>query len=386
MKAIVLGIASAIAIAVGGVWYCPVPWSPALLATAALLALAAWSASGAGVKILLANLAAVLVALAAFEGYLGYQSALGDGTEMEGTITEGFTHPDDALGYAPDAGRHVTARKRYGDSVLYDVVYTIGPDGLRVTPPTSGSPETSCIVFFGDSVTFGEGVRDDETYPALVAHKVAGAYPVRNFAFSGYGPHQMLAALQSGHVERTAACRPVQFFYLGILEHIARVAGLANWDRHGPRFRLDANGVLRRDGNFDGESSLDPRSRLVAWLDSPLTRSLAWQRFFGRSRNPTGADLDLYVAIVLESARLTRQRFPGSTFRMLLWDGRDDPRIHVIEKRVTGAGIPVHRLTAIIPDFEAQSARYLLSRHDGHPNPRMHQRIADYVADILSRN
>jgi len=40
---------------------------------------------------------------------------------------------------------------------------------------------------------FAEGVNDDEAYPNVVAAVLAGTYGVRNFAFSGYGPHQMLA-------------------------------------------------------------------------------------------------------------------------------------------------------------------------------------------------
>ena len=81
---------------------------------------------------------------------------------MEGTIVEGYTHPDDMLGYAPDPGKRVTARKLHGNTALYDVTYTIGTDGLRVTPSAPGTPVARCVIFFGDSVTFGEGVNDDE--------------------------------------------------------------------------------------------------------------------------------------------------------------------------------------------------------------------------------
>ena len=121
-----------------------------------------------------------------------------------------------------------------------------------------------------------------------------------------------------------------------------------------------------------------------AWLGAPLARSLTWQRFFGHSRDPSDADLDLYVAIVLESARLVRQCFPESVFEMFLWDGRDDARIGVIERRLTAGGIHVHRLTTVIPDFAANSERYLLGPHDGHPNALMHERIAEYISGNLA--
>src|SRR5207247_10000624 len=131
-------------------------------------------------------------------------------------ITEDFTHADDTLRYAPDANRRVTARKLYRDQVLYDVTYTIGPDGLRVAPPAYDVAVGGCVVFFGDSVSFGEGVNDDQTFPYLVGLKTEGRYRIYNFAFSGYGPHQMLAALQAGRVARIVLCRSTRVIYLTI--------------------------------------------------------------------------------------------------------------------------------------------------------------------------
>ena len=87
---------------------------------------------------------------------------------------------------------------------------------------------------------------------------------------------------------------------------------------------------------------------------------------------------------MLESARLVRQCFPESVFEMFLWDGRDDARIGVIERRLTAGGIHVHRLTTVIPDFAANSERYLLGPHDGHPNALMHELIAEYILGTLA--
>src|SRR4051812_8914601 len=95
----------------------------------------------------LVYLGACLLALAAFEGYLAHQQSQGDGTRLEGSITVGFTHADDVVGYAPDPSARVTARKLYNDDVIYDVVYTIGRDGMRVAPPHQ-EPLAGCVVFF----------------------------------------------------------------------------------------------------------------------------------------------------------------------------------------------------------------------------------------------
>ena len=234
-----------------GIRYCPIPWSPVLLAAAAWLLLAAWGARRDGAKLAITWLGAAFVAVGIFEGYLGHQERAGDGTTMEGTITAGFNQPDDVLGYVPDKASRVTARKLYDNKVLYDVAYSIGADGLRVRPGPKDLAPASSVVFLGDSITFGEGVNDDETFPYLVGRAGADRFVAYNFAFSGYGPHQMLTILQSGLIDSRNVPRPAQFIYLAIVEHVARVAGLVGWDRHGPRFRLDAAGIPVRDGNFD---------------------------------------------------------------------------------------------------------------------------------------
>ncbi len=242
------GIVLAAGACVLAVEYCPVPWSAVFVTAALPFLLLGLQAQRAAATALMINSAAVCCAFGLVEGYLGFQQLRGDGTRMEGSITEGFTRTDDVLGYGPERSVRVTARKLYGNIPLYDVVYTIGDDGLRIAYPANATPISGCIVFFGDSITFGEGVNDDQTFAYLVGQKTAGRYEIYNFGFSGYGPHQMLAALQAGLAEWKVTCQPTHFIYLGWFDHIARVAGLTSWDKHGPRFALDQSGELQRDG------------------------------------------------------------------------------------------------------------------------------------------
>ena len=382
-----VGISVLVAVIVAtAILYCPVPWSAILTVAAVLLGYCAWSTTLTNLKLLSANLAAVVAAVAVFEGFLGFNDLRGDGTRMEGTISEGFVVPDDDLGYRPRVDSRVTARKLFEDRVIYDVTYSIGADGLRVTPRSQSRRPPTCTVFFGDSVTFGEGVNDAETYPFRVGVEPRGETSVYNFAFSGYGPHQALAALNAGRVERTVTCSTIQFVHLAIVEHVARVAGLAGWDRHGPRFRLNKNGTVERDGNFDDPTQLLGRWVLPRWFDQTTDRFRTWHRFFGRSRDANDADFALYLGVLDEVARVARSRFPGSSFDLLLWDRQGDTRFAAIERRLTGSGVVVHRLTTMIPDFAANADRYLLGPRDGHPNALMHQRIGEYVSrEIVNR-
>jgi hypothetical protein len=234
------------------------------------------------------------------------------------------------------------------------------------------------VVFFGDSVTFGEGVNDRESFPYQVGLKTDGQFEVFNLAFSGYGPHQMLASLQSHRFEEAVGCRPTSFIYLSIREHLARVAGLAPWDRHGPRYRLKTDGKLVRDGNFDS-----PRWSAPAWIGRAIQTSCIWQRFFGYGREAEAADLELFLAIVREAAKLTHQRYSDSKFHVILWDARNDRLLSAIESNLRAAGIAVYQLTSVIPDSRGNWSQYVLDAHDMHPNARSYELLADFVVDRI---
>jgi hypothetical protein len=356
-----------------------VGWAALLLGISASIAVIAWLLRRRAAAFILVNVAAVLLGVAIFETYLVITAQRGDGTRFEGSINDGFTETDDLLGYKPRNDAHVTARKFFADTLLYDVTYTIGPDGLRVSPKRDLQQEKGCVVFFGDSITFGEGLNDTETYPFRVGSKTNGAYAIYNFAFSGYGPHQMLANLEGGRVQEQLHCTPTQFVYLMIPEHLERVAGLATWDKHGPRFTIRLDGSVQRDGNFDRPYRLLGRWPIPQRLGAALDSFHTWQKLFGRDRQASADALPLAIAIVNEAAGFSRQRYPQSSFDVILWDGNDGERVRGLEAGLTAAGIPVHRITRAIPDFRNNWRAYVISEHDLHPNARQHELLANLV-------
>ncbi len=101
----------------------------------------------------------------------------------------GFDRHDPLLGWRlrPNAAvRSVKAR-------AYDVMVHSNPQGLRGAEPVSVAKPAGRmrIGIFGCSLTFGEGVQDDETYSAQLATLLPGT-EVLNFGVHGYGTDQML--------------------------------------------------------------------------------------------------------------------------------------------------------------------------------------------------
>ncbi|MBS0519113.1 MAG: SGNH/GDSL hydrolase family protein [Proteobacteria bacterium] len=319
------------------------------------------------------NVGAVVVAVAAFLLYRSLQPVPGADTTLEGTISQLPTYGlYDDVGFLPKPSQRITARRVAPGKVVYDVTYGIDANGFRVMPPNPPDPD-ACVVLFGDSNTFGIGVKDNETYAWQLAERGKGRVAVFNFGIGGSGPHQMLAGLQSGRYQKALTCTPTDVYYFFIVEHIGRATGrLAPWDPHGPRFRLGADGRPVRDGNFDTPPPLP-----VPDLDEGF---LGWRRLvYGIDGYGTREEAALTAALMVESAREIARIAPKARFHVLFWTMVDDQRLDQIAQTLTAAGITVDPVQRIVPDYRDHQIRYVVGREDGHPNPKTHIRIADYL-------
>ena len=292
-----------------------------------------------------------------------------------------YVRRDDVLGYAPSRDAVVRSVRHEGPHRVYDVTYTIGADGLRATP-AAGSGVDECILFFGGSFTFGEGVEDAESMPWLVGESTGARYRVYNFGFHGYGPHQMLSALEHGMVDRVVDCRPKYVFYQAIRAHLKRVANVrsAPHELHNPRYRLLRNGDVVYDGHFDDPGGL-PEALVVgrSKLPGPFMRSylfaeLHWFLF------DVADQIDLLVAIVDRSRRTVERRWPGSEFHVILWNESIQTKALRLERALVKRKLRVHRVSDMLPGYFADKHRYHISEIDSHPNARAHALIAGHVA------
>lgn len=326
------------------------------------------------------NLAVAIVTLGGGLVYLSDRP----GTREEQSNPDYKNISRDFLGYAPTANQQTRLKRYRDDDLIYTVTYSINENGLRIGPPYLESEENECILFFGGSFTFGEGVEDNETLPYRTGIETGGRYRIHNFGYHGYGPHQMLAALELGLVNRVVDCEPRYVIYQGAPFHVHRVAGLSSWDRHGPYFELQDGPLVAYRGPFDEV----PRSE--GWFTRLVSASGLQKRISGLHRAPDGRDYDLFMGI-LETARLNVETaYPEAEFHIIFWDG---PRKGVFPLRLFDwsrppllsglqqRGFRVHRITQILPDSVNNARKYQI--RDGHPNARAHAKIARYLAREL---
>ncbi len=332
-------------------------------------------------KFVFCNSAFLCLLLALLEAFSWIKPST-DGKRNEGTYAQaGYNRSDDMLGYAPVKGKTVTSIKYKGKEKLYGVTYTIGDNGQRISPSSDIIGCNQSVVFFGDSFTFGEGVEDNEAMPYVVS-KLSN-YKVYNFGFHGYGPHQMLSALEHGLVDRIVDCKPSVAIYQALAIHAARSAGLSPWDSHGPKYTLLPNGILKYDGRFD-----EANSTIAARLEGQIQKSFIIKKYYNiwRYKVDNDANVSLFLEIVDTSRKIFTNKYPGSSFHVIFWDNHDElvknEYCNVIINGLRKKGIDLDLISNILPDYSAKPSTYEIPQ-DGHPNALAHRRIAQYVMDKI---
>lgn len=260
------------------------------------------------------------------------------------------------------------ARKRYyQDELLYNVSYTIDSHGLRSSPPFQSGENVECILFFGGSFTFGQGVDDAEAMPYVVGMKSDDRYRIYNFGVPAYGPHQMLWTLENWIVEEAIlGCQPRYAIYQYIQDHVRRSAGLKS-PPFGPRYALKANGEPVLKG------TLHDRGVFYQLILSQPHKSLAYERVFGSQRLIRKSDTQLFLAVVDASRRTLSLKYPEIDFHVVLWGGKG-----VVWEELRSRGTQVHAVREILPDYQNRG-RWRISPHDSHPSALAHEFIANYL-------
>lgn len=330
-----------------------------------------------GKLVALCALAPTLV-LGVAETTLQVKGSAPSATRFEGTNDNLDLWSDhDLFGYAPTPNLQVAARRIVDGEIAYEFSYRYDEHRQRIAPPLEAQPAAGAVVCMGCSFTLGEGVANELTYPYRIGELSGRRYEVRNFGFHGYGPHQALAALQAGWVDEVCDSAPKLVLYLAIPDHKARSAGYKWWDPHGPWYHLE-NGELLRAGRFDDRP--EPPFWSKVWLKQTARKSILAQRYVHEPSGDGPLDTALYEAIVLRIRQEVLERFPGAAFHVLAWEG--SPRWWESMTRLGEAGVPVHRIDAMVPGL-APGARIPTIPNDPHPTPEVYEAIAEFVVATL---
>jgi len=297
----------------------------------------------------------------------------------EGTYNDNYMGEDSDLGYAILARNRVISSVKYStskDSIIYDVSYTIDGNGLRKTLPQDNR---NAVYFFGCSFTFGEGVNDEDTLPQAFSN-LTGHRSI-NFGVHGYGPHQMLRALETDRSRMVEQINPRLIVYTALpSSHITRAAGRAKWDRRGPRYE-PINGETQYVGRFDERRTLSERilskSRIYDAIYENFVRYV-----------DTEDDRQRFLAILLKAQELSSRKY-HAPFVVVLWDvnlgDRTNAKTNVnwITKNLTQSRIPFLQLSSYAPVLDTPD--YYIP-NDRHPYGKAYAVVASALHSFLLTN
>jgi len=292
---------------------------------------------------------AVVLAFVVSEVILRSKTHAGHGLAQPDTALPP-THGDPRLSWVFDAPRTTVL-----DADGVAIPYAIDADGDRVRSETDvPDPSRPTVLFAGESVTYGLGVRWEETYPALVGRELGVQAVIA--AVHGYGDDQIYLSMLD-HLARLE--RPLAVVTLALADLLER--DVSTW-----RDRL----VVAEDGSLvvaPKQPELLRESPLVALVE----RVKPWE---------DDASLRVARAIFVATDRAARARGVRALFVLTnfheacLPDASGRP---AIEARLFD-GLPVeHVRVDLDPGWVVRSA--------GHPDARAHARLADGVVEGLRR-
>jgi hypothetical protein len=332
--------------------------------------------------------AAIMCLMAVMEGYSWIAATwIFNDIDKDGST---FSWADDnLLGFVAPKGVARRDVKIFKGKKVFDVIYTMDANGLRISSDQSQrtSPNLPCILFFGDSYTFGWGLNDRDTLPYRVSTRAGAKYRVYNLSFETHGAHQMLAELEHGVVSKEVACAPQDVKYIiysATPDQVRRAAGLRTIDQfRGPRYVLKSDGSVAYEGQF-GESHT-----MAEKIRAQLEKSWFYRKLVGGDaiylRRVNEDDVKLYLAVVDNARTLSKTLYPTSEFYVLAW-GNDplhkDKNGSLSNQMIDGLikkGLSVRRINDILPGSDDNKPEYFMGEFSLHPTALANDRIAEYI-------
>lgn len=347
------------------------------------LVLAAGAVLAKPLRGVLTTVISLVVALALAEAAVGLLAKSGDSATTQYDASSDYVKhywSQSDIGATPRPGHHSTAKTTASGEVIYKTAYTIGEDGFRVTPAPSATPvsvekpavalpKPQRVNMLGCSVTFGEGVADDQTM-AFHAQQSMPGVTFKNFGIHGYGMHHAVAILESSRDTAGALNLVVTAPW-----HAERSACVPSFSLGSPRYRLtgdgDVNGVggVVRDGVCGG----------IRYY--PLARILSLSKVYGLIKTVLEAQkgqdpqIELYLGLIQRIASLSASRQQATLVGYIRAEDKWFTGTYTNDKviaKIRAMGIEVIDVT-LADKASKIPAQYALHPLDSHPTSAGHQ-------------
>ena len=272
---------------------------------------------------------------------------------------------------------------------VYDVIYNINHKGNRLTPDKRETPirTNSAILFLGGSLTFGEGLNDDETLSYFFQE--SSRRSALNTGMHGYGAHQALRILEDEKLyrKRTKSNTVKAIIYRSIVDHISRTAGYSTWDNWGPCYEIAQSGNLEYRGSFEecgkGKRNYGLLNKIInrfAYSSEPFTAKL-FRRFIYQENS----DIDRFLALTKRMEEIAIGR--GARFYIILEDagmydefcGTKVPSSEKLSKLLKQQHKNVILTSNVYSENICLNNKLTISKYDRHPSKTANKILSNYL-------
>ncbi len=320
------------------------------------------------------NLAAVFIAFLLFELYFTIKQFYKPKIVFSGTFFDNAAAKGrkEFVGYGPleDTTFQVSAIRKNGDSLIYSVKYTLSK-GRRLVPNNNENAHKK-VFFLGCSVTFGDGLNDDQTLPYFFSEFSNHRFNVINYGFSGYGPHQALKIVEEKILKNKMPGDSSVCIYSFIPEHYARAAGRSIWDEYGPCYKTEDNKLLYK-GSFNDNRLIKQnyftRIIRIIWHNSNLYQKLIKDRVSKKD-----------ALLVAEIVKTMNQQLKNAGIRFIVLIRKpDSPLKHenVFYNCLNGCHIEHYFVDSIIDTSNWNAYKI---KGDWHPNEKYNRELARFFS------
>ena len=282
------------------------------------------------------------------------------------------------LGHVPWADSVWHDVKINGNDTIFDTYYDVDSINRRVTPGYDANKK-KYAVFFGCSICFGYGLKDNQTIPYYLQQNTEN-YNSYNYSFNGWGCHHMLARLEHKDLSKEVKEKEGIGVYIFIWPHIRRAIGdmriYTGWGHTMPYYYLD-DGEVVRDGNF--ASGRWFTSKLYEFLK----RSFIWDCF--EVNLPTQIrenHMILAAEIIKKSKETYEQEFGNDNFYVVIhpvdWDAFTPEKNEEFKLLLKERGIKYLDYSQKLPLEEGYTIK-----GDGHPNEKSDENCAKLLVKDL---
>ncbi|MDI9881252.1 hypothetical protein [Flectobacillus longus] len=245
----------------------------------------------------------------------------------KGLKVEGPEHSmemDTTLGYKPKPNGTYSGIKKVNGKTIYHITYQTDSNSLRITPVDSIKKTPDFAQFYGCSMTFGEGVQSTETIPFYFGQYTTNFHPY-NFAYSGYGPHQALARLETPAPSKIVKEKQGVGFYIYIDDHVNRVIGTMTnfgYNRGNAPYFHNESGKLEHTGLF-----ITGRKLRSLVYDTMLGSNLLKLFKVGYPFKITKDDYALTADVIAGASKSFQTQFPHQPFYAVIYPTTIDSQL-----------------------------------------------------------